>query len=150
MIKLKWWLNNILTLFSHQCVDNWITLICFQSDLLGVYRIISDDLINFEKCILPKIGRIWLTFEFQLSNAMVLEIIRKHFRTFEDISLQDIGIWPRLQFSGQILMHWVWSTIICPKMLRLKCLIDNSAELSRINFSPVNRVALESFKHIFF
>ena len=44
-------------------------------------------------------------------------------------SWQVIGIWPRTHFSGKRLMHWLWSTIILSKMLRLRCEFDNLADM---------------------
>ena len=52
---------------------------------------------------------------------LVLEITEKHFSCSEHISLEAICIWPRLQFSGERLMHQLRSTIIFPKMFSLKC-----------------------------
>ena len=74
----------------------------------------------------------WLKFEFQLPEDLVLELSGKHFSCAEHVSWQHIGIWPRLQFSVQRLMHRLRSTIIFPKMLSLKCQLKNSAEIYRI------------------
>ena len=73
-------------------------------------------------------------FGFQLPNDPVLELTGKHFSSSDHISLQDICIWPRLPFSGHVLMHQLWSTIIFPKMLHLKCTFGNSSEIYRILF----------------
>ena len=86
---------------------------------------------------LLKICEIWLKFESQHPKGPVLELTWSHLRSSEHILLQDIGIWPWLQYSGQRLMHWFWSIIIFPKMLHLKCQFENLAEISF--FSPLDK-----------
>jgi len=86
----------------------------------------------FEKVIFPKIGWSWLKFGFQLPKDMGLEPIRKHSSFSEPISKHSIGIWLRIHFSGQRLMHRLPSTIIFPKMLRWKCQFENLAEIYKI------------------
>ena len=62
----------------------------------------------------------WLRFGFQLPKDLVLELTGKHSSCSEHISWEAIGIWLRIHFSGQRLMHQLPRTIIVPKMLRLR------------------------------
>ena len=68
----------------------------------------------------------WLKFECQLPKDLVSDLTGKHFSCSEYVSWQHIGNW--LHFSGQRLMHRLRSTIIHPKMLRLKSLFENLIE----------------------
>ena len=78
---------------------------------------------------MPKMSRIWLRFGFQLPKDLVLELAGKHSSCSECISWEAMGIWLRIHFSGQRLMHRLRSTIIFPKMLRWKCQFENLAEI---------------------
>ena len=46
----------------------------------------------------------------------------------EHSSWQVIGIWPRIHFSEQRLMHRLPSTITFPKMLHFRCQFENFAD----------------------
>ena len=77
-------------------------------------------------------GKIWLKFGFELPKYMVLELIGKHSSCSEHIASQAIGIWLRIHFSEQILMHQLPSAIIFPKILHLKCQFEDLAEINII------------------
>ena len=87
------------------------------------------DLCIFKKVIVPKMSGIWLKFVFQLPKDLVLELFGKHYSCSEQISWDDMSIWLRIHFSGQRLMHRLWSALIFLKMLRLKCQSENLTEM---------------------
>ena len=78
---------------------------------------------------MPYMSRIWLKFGFELPKDLVLELAVKHSICPEHILWHAMGIWLRIHFSGQRLMHRLRSTIIFPKMLRLKCQFENLPEM---------------------
>ena len=78
---------------------------------------------------MPKMSGIWLKFGFQLPKDLVLELAGKHYSCSEHISWDAMGIWQRIHFSGQRLMHRLLSTIIFPKIFCLKCQFENLAEI---------------------
>ena len=59
---------------------------------------------------------------------LVLELTWKHWGWSEHISWEAISIWPMMHLSEQILMHFLASTIIFPKILRLKGQFENLAK----------------------
>ena len=69
-----------------------------------------------------KISEVWLRFEFQPPKDLVLELAGKHSSCLECIPLEAMGIWLRIHFSGQRLLHRLQSTIIIPKMSSCICI----------------------------
>ena len=55
MIKWKWWCNNICTLFSYKCGDNWITLLSLRHTKNTAYG--KKNLISLRVCIVTQILR---------------------------------------------------------------------------------------------
>ena len=88
----------------------------FHWDLLGVSRPNSDNLVNFDKHILPKICVFWLKFEFQLSKFLVLELTGKHVSSLEHIYWQHMCILPSLHFSGQRFIYLLQCISVTSKM----------------------------------
>ena len=76
----------------------------------------------------------------QLSGIWLrlLELTGKHFYCFEHSSQQTFGIWPRIHFSEQRLVHQLQSNITFPKMLRLRCQFENFDNMYLILFSLFN------------
>ena len=70
---------------------------------------------------------IWLKFEFQLPEYLMLELTGKHFSCSEHISWE--AFWLRIYFSGQRLFHQLRRTIKFPEMLRFKCQFEKYAEI---------------------
>ena len=75
-----------------------------------------------------KISYIYLKFEFQLPKYLVLELAGKHYSFSEHFLWEAMDICLNIHFSGQRLMHRLQSTIIFPKILRLKCQFDKLTE----------------------
>ena len=67
-------------------------------------------------------------FDFNSPKDLVGKLTGKQFRYLEHISWEAIGIWPRMHFPGQRLMHRLQSIVIFHIMLRLKFLFDELAE----------------------
>ena len=78
---------------------------------------------------MPKMHWHWFMFGFQLPKDLVLELTGKYFSCSERSSWKALCNWPSLNFSGQILMHRLRTTIIFPKMLHLKCQFKNLVDI---------------------
>ena len=76
---------------------------------------------NFDKVIFPNCTGTGWGLYFNSQKTPKAESNWEAFNYSKHIHWQTIGNWPRLHFSGQILIHWLQTTIISPKMLRLKC-----------------------------
>ena len=68
-------------------------------------------------------------FDFNSPKEFVLELTGNHYSCSDHISWEATGIWLRLTYYGQRLRHWLRSTNICPKMLRLRCQVEYFAEM---------------------
>ena len=85
---------------------------------------------------LEQIVTIWLIFEKKFYAGFCWGLDFNSPKTwFWQISWEAMGIWLSINFSGQILKQRLQSTIIFPKILRLRCQFENLAEIQIIPFS---------------